>query len=449
MSSVPRLAVGTIQPQVNLQPMVWALLDALDHEGVRIQSYLSRACFAPVDAATSITGISPRHLDSWLMSPELCRALFLRSARHSDLAILEGRFDEDATIPGGKLEPLCQWLGVPRLAIVDVSRLADCKLPPRPDRAAAVLLDQVADEREFFRWQTVLEPLWGIPVVGGLGSLPQIRAAVAELRPGESIGRDFCRTLGNNFLRHTSPARLLHLASQGDFSLPQTCDSTTCATCDEDDRGLNGVRIAIAYDDIFHCYFPDALDALEARGAEVRDFSPLRDETLPPDTDIVAIGCGHPERFAAELGQNQCMMLALRGHVCAGKRIYAEGGGLAYLCQSLALPTGELAPMVDIFPAIARPIPTAGDPRPLETPLVCDSWLGRTGAVIRGYLNDAWRLEPVGRLRSLGQAPDCEFPLVLRHQAIGSRMHLNLVAQPQLLGGFLRPCPEALAWAGR
>ena len=27
-------------------------------------------------------------------------------------------------------------------------------------------------------------------------------------------------------------------------------------------------------------------------------------------------------------------------------------------------------------------------------------------------------------------------------------LHPNLVAQPQLLGGFLRPCPAALAWAG-
>jgi cobyrinic acid a,c-diamide synthase len=449
MSSVPRLAVGTIQPQVNLQPMIWAVLDALDHEGVRVQSYLPRACFAPVDAATSITGQSPRHLDSWLMSPEQCRALFLRSARHSDLAVFEGEFDEDSSGLGGQLEPLCQWLGVPRLAVVDVSRLGDCVLPPRPERAAGLLLDRVADERHYFRWQTVLEPLWGIPVLGGLGSLPQIRDEVSQLRPGESIGREVCRTLGNNFLHYTSLARLRQLALQGDFTMSPACDPATCPVCDEDDRELTGVRIAIAYDDVFHCYFPDALDALESRGAEIRDFSPLRDETLPPDTDIVAIGCGHPERFAAELAQNQCMMLALRGHVCAGKRIYAEGGGLAYLCQSLVLPTGELAPMVGIFPAIARPNPNASAPRPLEVPLAGDSWLGRTGAVIRGYLNDAWRLESTGRLRSLAQASDCDFPLVLRHQAIGSRMHLNLVAQPQLLGGFLRPCPAALAWAGR
>jgi cobyrinic acid a,c-diamide synthase len=449
MSSVPRLAVGTIQPQVELQPMLWALLDALDHEGVRIQNYLSRASFAPVDAATSITGLSPRHLDSWLMSPEQCRALFLRSARHSDLTIVEGRFDEDANSPGGKLEPLCQWLGVPRLAVVDVSLLGNCNLPPRPERAVGVLLDQVSDQRDFCRWQTVLEPLWGIPVLGGLGSLPQIREVIDALAPGQSVGRDLCRTLGNNLRGYTSPARILNLASQGDFVLPPTCDSMACADCQIAEPELSGVRIAIAYDDVFHCYFPDALDSLEALGAEVQDFSPLRDEHLPPDTDIVAIGCGHPERFAAELAQNQCMMLALRGHVCAGKRIYAEGGGLAYLCQTLALATGELAPMVGVFPAIARANPKAGLPRPLEAPLVCDSWIGRGGAVLRGYLNDAWGLEPVGRLRSLAQTPDCEFPLVLRHQAIGSRVHLNLVAQPQLLGGFLRPCPAALAWAGR
>ena len=188
------------------------------------------------------------------------------------------------------------------------------------------------------------------------------------------------------------------------------------------------------------------MDDLELRGATVRDFSPLRDEALPADTDIVVIGCGHPERFAGELSQNQCMMLALRNHVCSGRRIYAEGGGLAYLCQSLVSRDGTVAPMVGVFPAVARP-GLGGEPRPYESRLLCDSWLGAAVGVVRGYLNDAWRLEPVGRLRALCESPDEAFPLVGRHQAIGSRMHLNLAAQPQLLGGFLRPCPAALAWA--
>jgi cobyrinic acid a,c-diamide synthase len=444
MSSVPRLAIGSIQSEVDLQPIVWALMDALDREGVRIQSYQSRACFAPIDAVTSITGVSPRHLDSWLMSPEQCRSLFHRSAHQSDIAIFEGSFHDDLSEPGGKLEPLCQWLGIPRLAVVNVARLAQCRLPKHPARAAGLLLDRVADHRDFARWQTILEPLWGVPVLGGLEALPMVRGAVAELRPGETVSRDICRTLGNNLLQYSSPARLLQLAAQGDFSVPA---STEAASGDPSADELGGVQIAVAYDDVFHCYFPDALDALEARGATVRDFSPLRDESLPPDTDLVVIGCGHPERHTAELGQNQCLISALRQHVCSGRRIYAEGGGLAYLCQSLALAGGELAPMVGIFPAVARPNPHATSPRPLEVPLDFDSWLGPAGSTVRGYLNDAWQLEPTGRLRSLGHVAGHEHALVVRHQAVGSRLHLNLVAQPQLLGGFLRPCPAALAWA--
>ena len=63
------------------------------------------------------------------MTPEQCRALFLRSARESDVAVFEGSFIDDPDGPGGSLEPLCQWLGLARLAVVDVSRLADCRLP--------------------------------------------------------------------------------------------------------------------------------------------------------------------------------------------------------------------------------------------------------------------------------------------------------------------------------
>ncbi len=42
MSILPRLAVGSIQAEADPQPMVWAVLNALEQEGVRTQSFLSR-----------------------------------------------------------------------------------------------------------------------------------------------------------------------------------------------------------------------------------------------------------------------------------------------------------------------------------------------------------------------------------------------------------------------
>jgi cobyrinic acid a,c-diamide synthase len=251
--------------------------------------------------------------------------------------------------------------------------------------------------------------------------------------------------LGNHLLKYTSASRLLRIAAERDFQ------STVAFTpvVEEYELGeLSGVQVAVAYDNVFHCYFQDALDELESRGAVVRDFSPLRDESLPPDTDLVFIGCGHPERYIEQLGQNHCLMLALHDHVCAGKRVYAEGGGMAYLCQSLMTNDGVIAPMVGVLPAVAFCNGPIGPPDPVELRLASDTWFGTAGSMVRGYLNKTWTIRPAGRLTNLGDASQREWDLLARHQAVGSRLHLNLVTQPRLFERFLRPCPAALAWAG-
>ena len=77
MSRLPRFAVGTVQPDVQSQLILWGLLDILDRSGIRVQRFASRACFQPLDAAATITGQLSRHLDSWLMTADLPRKFFL------------------------------------------------------------------------------------------------------------------------------------------------------------------------------------------------------------------------------------------------------------------------------------------------------------------------------------------------------------------------------------
>src|SRR5690606_27303091 len=157
---------------------------------------------------------------------------------------------------------------------------------------------------------------------------------------------EMCHRLGEAFLQRTDLSELLRIARRAPEleTLPESRPAAQ-RCC---------VRVAVAYDDAFHCYFPDTLDLLELSGATVVNFSPLRDECLPPDTDIVYFGCGHPERFAADLAANCCMQSALRTHVCSGRRVYAEGGGLAYLCRYIKDHGGKCLPMAGILPAAAR-----------------------------------------------------------------------------------------------
>jgi cobyrinic acid a,c-diamide synthase len=200
------------------------------------------------------------------------------------------------------------------------------------------------------------------------------------------------------------------------------------------------LAVALAYDNAFDCYFPDTLDLLESRGATILDFSPLRDERLPPGTNLVYLGCGCPERYAAELSQNHCMKLALRNHLRGGGRIYAEGGGLAYLCQQIEIAEGDLWRMVGIFPAIACLSQSHHPPAPVEVTLGQESWLGQPGTRLRGYHNPRWQLKPVGSLTGCVVEPDHQYDLVKSCRAIGSQLHLNFAAQPNLLSNFFRPC---------
>ena len=100
MTFLPRVAVGSVHAGTDYRPALWGLMHALDHRGVKLQSFLPRSCLAEVDAASTITGTAPRHLDSWLMSREFCRQTFVRIARQFDLAIVEGDLSGSPTVVG-------------------------------------------------------------------------------------------------------------------------------------------------------------------------------------------------------------------------------------------------------------------------------------------------------------------------------------------------------------
>ena len=64
------------------------------------------------------------------------------------------------------------------------------------------------------------------------------------------------------------------------------------------------VRIAVARDKAFCFYYEDSLQALRDMGAELIDFSPLSDQTLPENIHGLYLGGGYPELYAKELSEN-------------------------------------------------------------------------------------------------------------------------------------------------
>ena len=108
------------------------------------------------------------------------------------------------------------------------------------------------------------------------------------------------------------------------------------------------LRIAVARDEAFSFYYEENFDLLQAQGAELVCFSPIRDRTLP-QADGLILGGGYPELHAAALAQNEAVKDQIRDLAGAGIPILAECGGFMYLQDRLET-GGSAYPMCGILP---------------------------------------------------------------------------------------------------
>jgi cobyrinic acid a,c-diamide synthase len=443
MRHLPRLAIGTLQPAARCEPALWGLIAALQAADASPLVFRSSCGFAPHDVAQVATGRPSRHLDSWAMSRSAAAQAMLRAAGAGDTALLQGPFDAavpgnptEAAPAGSSLDRLCEWLDLPRVALVDVRELARGGMVRRPERLDGLILDRVSDPRDAAYWQTNLEALWQTPVLGWLDGAPALRAMCETLPPGTNPSSELCEALGARLLASLRLDKLLAVANRApplvvapdEWSLS---DALLAA-------GEHRFRIAVAYDEAYCGYYPETLDLLEAAGAELCDFSPLRSGSIPDGTDVVYFGCGHPERDPERLAGNHCLKQSLRSFAAGGGRIYAEGSGLAYLCREMALP-GRTVPMTGLLPATARWLDEAFRPEPTEVVFGESSWLVPARFALRGYRHTGWQIEPRGPMITYARDARQRLDVLGRGNVIGSRVLVNLAANRHLLRRFFEP----------
>jgi len=441
MRHLPRLAVGTLQPEARCEPVLWGLLAALQATDDSPVFFRSSCSFAPHDPSLSILGRASRHLDSWAMSRAAAMAAVTRGTSDRDLALVAGSFCDRSS--ASHLNTLCDWLELPRVAIVDVRELRRGAWAAPPAAIDGLLLDRIENPEHAAYWQTSLEALWRTPVLGWLDEAPALRKLCSSLAPGVNPSRELGEALGARLLANFRLEKLQALARRAGPLAVETDDWLHSFS----GGGLRGnnrrFRIAVAYDRAYCGYYPETLDLLEAAGAELCDFSPLKSEALPDNADVVYFGCGHPEREPQALAGNHCLKQSLRCYAAAGGRIYAEGSGLAYLCREIVLPDGpggacRSVPMTGLLPATARWLPAA-QPEPAEIVFGTSSWLVPAHMSLRGYRHTGWQIEPRGPMLTYSTDANQRLDVLGRGNVIGSRILVNLAANRHLLRRFFEP----------
>src|SRR5262249_28176380 len=192
----------------------------------RVQHFRTRACLTAKEAVGQVTGLPGRHLDAWLMPPGVCQGLFARAGAPAELSVVEGTLSEpvvDLTCGmcehPGDLRPIAEALALPILGVVSC-RGADAEsfhLPMVPDGADAILLDEIPGPEELPRLRRLIELASGLPVIGAVEAMPEVRAALERQPSDRRLPEDLIDALACGFLPHADLAALDELARSHAF----------------------------------------------------------------------------------------------------------------------------------------------------------------------------------------------------------------------------------------
>jgi len=334
----------------------------------------------------------PSHnLDTWMLSAESNRKLFEKSCRGADVAIVEGMMGLYDGAAGGSEEgssaEIAKLLQLPVVLVFDASKSARSiaavvkgfeSFDPTL-RFAGIVLNGVSSDAHYRILQTAIESVTTTPLLGRIPSEPDL--AIPERHLGLQTAEESATTLN----RH---ARLAQLAcTYLDLSplLAFTCAQKNAADCCVASEPCQRLRMGVARDKAFFFYYEDNLDLLRMHGVQIVPFSPLYDETLPPDLDGLYLGGGYPELHAETLSANRAMRSAISAFAASDKPVYAECGGMMYLGESLATFEGETFPMAAVLPLAFEMTPKLVRFGYTEVELTEDCLLGKKGLTLRGH----------------------------------------------------------------
>jgi cobyrinic acid a,c-diamide synthase len=330
------------------------IMATLRKRGLRVQPFKCGPDFIDTGHHARICGRPSHNLDTWMLSGEQNRDIFTHACHDTDVAVIEGMmglFDGvDGKTDTGSTAEIAKLLNVPVVLVVDAWAAARSVAATvlgfqqfdSNVRIAGVVLNRVANSHHA---RLLLDALRGQNLPAGW--LPVDDTIVL---PERHLG---LKTADEQTWTSAGVDALCHLIEEN-VALDQILGACEVCVAEEFNNNHvvpeNRVRIGVARDRAFCFYYEAGLDELRRQGADLIQFSPLANSSLPEDLDALYFGGGYPELYAEELSTNTSLMSQVRRFAVEGKPIYGECGGLIYLGRLLQTKDGNLWPMADLLP---------------------------------------------------------------------------------------------------
>ncbi|GAA3120017.1 cobyrinate a,c-diamide synthase [Streptomyces rectiviolaceus] len=429
--------------------MATGLMAAFSEAGLAVSPHKVGPDYIDPGYHALATGRPGRNLDAYLCGPGMVAPLFNHGARGCDLAVVEGVMGMyDGASGQGELAStahVSKLLRAPVVLVVDassqsrsVAALVHGFASWDPEvRIGGVILNKVGSARHEELLRDALDES-GVPVLGALGRVPQVRAPSRHLglvpvpeRQAEAV--DSVAALASRVREGCDLDAILALA--------RSAPAMTGETWDPGAEGAQAPRasrpvVAVAGGAAFSFSYAEHTELLTAAGADVVTFDPLHDEELPPGTAGLIIGGGFPEVYAPELSANEPLRKAVAELALSGAPVAAECAGLLYLTREL-----DGKPMCGVLDAHSRMSErlTLGY---REAVAVSESPLAAVGTRMRGHEFHRTVVEPgAGAAPAWGlHSPERRVEGFVQQGVHASYLHTHWAAEPGVARRFVERC---------
>ncbi len=366
------------------------LMRALARRGLKVSPFKCGPDYIDPEFHKIAAKAESINLDLWMMGEDGVKRSFERRLAKNSCAVVEGVMGLfDGVSPSsieGSTAKLAITLGIPVVLVLDASGMAGtlaaivsgCASFAPQLEIAGVIANFVSSESHRKLLAEALKSRGLPPLLGCLPPNPEWAL------PERHLGLVPEKEVLNGSSWYDSLAMGVERGIDFDLLL-ETTSRPVPQQAPEPPRKPFSSKLAVAMDDAFHFYYRDNFDALEAHGVELAFFSPLDGEALPRGASGLYLGGGYPEVFADELSSNLPMRSAIRSFAESGRPIYAECGGLMYLCRSLQDSKGESHRMCGLFDCDVEMGSKLHRLGYRETRTLKDSLLGPAGSLYRGH----------------------------------------------------------------
>ena len=348
----PRVVIAGTNSGVGKTTIVTGLLAYFHSQGYQVQPFKVGPDYIDPGFHAKAAGRDSYNLDTWMTPADRLVPTFSSLSDGADISIIEGvmgLYDGGANGVSSTAD-IAKKLKAPVILVLDCKSVGysiaatalGFREYDKDVHIAGVILNRLGSDRHEAMVREVMEKIH-MPVIGAFHRDDDLKTPerhlgltpVTEIETQQLISH-----MGEAAGKWVDTDALLAIAK----------DAPALDVPEETNLGeKRNVRIGVARDEAFSFYYPASLEALERRGATLVDFSPLKDQEIP-DVDGLIFGGGFPEMFLHELENNTSMKASIQKAAADGMPIYAECGGLMYLCEKIQGFDGETYDMVGLVP---------------------------------------------------------------------------------------------------